>query len=181
MADTKKRFKSFAELMGLGSEQIKFPDGGPRQSLPVPTRHQNQMAIAFMFCSWIIRPGPLRIWPPSEVAWLDPVSGKFITSVKVSPADFGQTHSANEPMKGEEGKLSGVSVESFIEMRNRLFALYDVLFEVWATNPSTRSSALQSAAREFLKIFDQISEPPLRPYYDALGREYFEWVQALAK
>jgi len=179
MVDTKKRFKSFAELMGLGSGQIEFPDGGPRQSLPVPVRRQNQAVVAFMFCYWMIKPGPLRIWPPNKVAWFDPVSGDLITSAEVSPTDFGQTHSADDPMQEEDEDT--LSVESFMEMRDRLFALYDILFEAWATAPSTRTTVLQGAAGEFLKIFDQISESPLRPYYNALGREYFEWTRKLAK
>jgi len=182
MENSKKRFKSFAEFPKLLGEQDPPLDGGERRSLPVPARRQNQFLIAIMSCPASIRPDPVPImWPPSEVAWLDPTSGKLITSVKVSPADFGQTHSVNKPLKWEEDKQADISVESFLDLEDRLFALYDVLFEIWATNPSTRSSALQSAAREFLKIFDQISEPPLRPYYDALGREYFEWVRALAK
>lgn len=65
---------------------------------------------------------------------------------------------------------------------NRLSALYDILFEIWATNTSTRGfSALPDAAREFLKTFGALSEPPLLEYYEALGREFFEWVRALAK
>jgi len=179
---TKKRFKSFSEFMKLLGKQDPPRDGGERRSLPVPARRENQLLIAFMSCPALIRPGPVQMWPPSTVAWLDPVNGKLIIKTQVSPADFGQTHSTNEPMKWGENKLSGVSIESFMALRNRLYALYDTLFEIWATDPSTRNrSPLQGVAREFLHIFDQISEPPLRPYYDALGRDYFGWVRALAQ
>lgn len=46
---------------------------------------------------------------------------------------------------------------------------------------SARPTLLQSAAREFLQIFGQVSEPPLLPYYHALRTEYFPWVRALAR
>jgi hypothetical protein len=182
MVDTTKRFKSFSEFPRLLAEENPPLEGGQRWSLPVPTRRQGQLLIAIMFYPAMIKPGPVEMWPPDEVAWLDPTSGKLIASAEVSPVDFGQTHLANEPFPEWEFSLPpGMTVQSYEELHEHFFALYDVLFEAWATNPSTRSAALQSAAREFLKLFDQINEPPLRPYYDALGREYFEWVQILAK
>ena len=183
MTKTTKQFKSVVELKQLAAREIThFEGGGPRLSFPVTTHRQGKPLIAFMIYHYGFRPGLVRMSPPYEVVWFNPASGELIAKTAVSPADFGQTHPANEPLP--EWKFSmppGMTTGSYAELHNHFFALYDVLFEVWATNPSTRSSALQSAAREFLKIFDQISEPPLRPYYDALGREYFEWVRALAK
>ena len=67
-------------------------------------------------------------------------------------------------------------------MEKRLYVLYDILYKTWAVNPSvSNDEKLKSEAREFLNIFDQISEQPLRLYYNALGRDWFEWLRKLAE
>ncbi|MCL2723282.1 MAG: hypothetical protein FWD69_02500 [Polyangiaceae bacterium] len=185
MAKT-KRFKSVVELTQLALRGVigssPVAGGGPRDSLPVPVRRQGQPLIAFMFYFYAFTPDIAWVSPPGEVAWLDPVSGKLIAKTTVTPAYFGQTRSPDAgPMEWKFSMPSGMTVDSFDKLRNRLPVLYDVLFEAWATSPSIRSSALHDAAREFLKAFDVVSEPPLLPYYNALGREYFEWVRALAR
>ena len=101
--------------------------------------------------------------------------------VPVTPAYFGQKDDPDKPLKGLI-KLANITVETQGELRDRLLALYDVLFPIWATNPSTlNQTGLQSQAREFLKIFDQVYEPPLLPYYKALGRDWLEWLRKLAQ
>ena len=182
MAKTTKQFKSVVELKQLATREITLLDGGgPRLSFPVPVRRQGKPQIAFMIYHYGFKPGLARISPPYEVVCFNPASGELITKTAVSPADFGQTHPANERFLEWKFDMQGMTIKSYDELHDHFFALCDVLFETWATAPSTQSSALQNFAREFLKIFDQISEPPLRPYYDALGREYFEWVRALTR
>jgi hypothetical protein len=187
MGKTAKQFESFAELNRLANRETigssASAGGGLRQSLPVPTRRQGQLLIAYMYFPSAFKPGLVLLKPPRKVTWLDPSSGKLIALSTVSPADFGLAHPTNEPLPEWNFSLPpGMTTKSYAELRNHFFALYNVLFEVWATDPFARgSSALHDAAREFLKIFDQVSEPPLLPYYDALGRDFFEWVRELAK
>jgi hypothetical protein len=182
MTGKTSHFKSFEELTKFGAVQNRFPDGGLRQSLPVPARRQGQLQVAFMFYACPIRPGATQIWPPTEVAWFNPVSGKLIALIKVLPIDFGQTHSANEALDGARNKFPGMTTDSLMKLKQRLSTLYDTLFETWATNSSAWSrDTLKDQAHEFLQIFDKISDLPLRPYYNALGHDYFEWVRALAK
>lgn len=180
----RKRFKSVVELEQLAAKEIQFLEGGgPRQSLPVPVRRQRQSLIAFMVYFYAFSYDMSWVSPPGSVIWLDPISGKLIAKTTVTPADFGQPtpRSFDESMKEWKSSMPpGMTAESFDKLNDRLFVLYDMLFEVWATKPSTRSSALHATAREFVKAFDAVSEPPLLPYYNALGHEYFEWVRALA-
>jgi hypothetical protein len=183
-ANSGKRFKSFTELSILAARANGDPiaGGGPRQSLPVPVRRQGHLEIAFMFCFYMFRPDGARIWPPSTVAWIDPVSGKLIASTTVSPADFGQTHPADKPLDGNVNFPSGMTTESFLDLEKRLYALYDVLLEARAAKPSTSGhGTVPKEARDFIQAFDQIIDLPLRPYYDALGHDYFEWARALAR
>jgi hypothetical protein len=173
---------NFSELMRLGRVHVmERVSEQSRQSLPVPVRHDGKVQVAFMYCPTLARPTGSRMAPPDTVAWLDPVSGALATVAAVTPANFGQQHNPNE-MLGEFRLPQGLTGDQYLDLRKRLFQLYDLLFAAWAGNPSAPGPALlQGAAREFLQIFGQVSEPPLLPYYHALGTEYFQWVRALAR
>jgi hypothetical protein len=172
----------FFELMRLGRLQVieRVPEQS-RQSLPVPAQHDGQLRVAFMYAPTLARPTGSRMAPPHAVAWLDPASGALAGVVPVSPGDFGQQHDPNEFM-GEFKLPPGLTGDQYQHLCQRLFQLYDALFAAWAPDPSAPGPAvLQGSAREFLQVFGQVSEPPLLPYYHALGTEYFHWVRALAR
>ena len=195
MVNTLKHFKSFVEWWGDLGPGIGIvedsPEGGPYVShqggtqivgsQPVPVQHQGQIQIAYLIYTYLNFPRPRRVFPPKKVEWFNPVSGMPTDKVPVTPAYFGQKDDPSKPLKGLI-KLPNITVETQGELRDRLLALYDVLFPIWATNPSTlNQTGLQSQAREFLKIFDQVYEPPLLPYYKALGRDWLEWLRKLAQ
>ena len=183
MANTVNYFKSFIELRKLARRATgNATSGGPRQSLPVPVRRRNQLQIAFMYCPIVVISGPLRLWPPSQIAWMDPTNGNLIELTKVSPSDFNQTDSADKPLKEKSDKYPDLTVDAFLSLEKRLFVLYDLLFEVWAIeSSSTVHNKLQDSSREFLKIFDQVSEQALQSYYYTLGSDWFGWLRELAK
>jgi hypothetical protein len=172
----------FSELMRLGRAHVtdRVPEQS-RQSLPVPARRGGRLQVAFMYNPTLTRPGRSWMAPPDAVAWLDPVSGALAAVTAVTPADFGQQHPPGE-MLGEFQLPQGLTADQYLDLRQRLFPLYDLLLSAWSGNlPASAPALLQGAAREFLQIFGQVSEPPLLPYYHALGTEYFQWVRALAR
>lgn len=173
---------TFADLMNLGRKHVgERVSEQSRQSLPVPVRYDGKVQVAFMYAPTLARPTGSRMAPPHAIAWLDPASGALVSVASVSPGDFGQQHGPTEFM-GEFKLPPGLTGDQYLVLRKRLFQLYDLLFPAWAANPSTQGHALlQGAAHEFLQIFGQIGEPPLLPYYHALGTEYFQWVRALAR
>ena len=186
MAEPVEHFKSFMELQRLAIRKVigesAIAGGGPRPSLPVPVHHQGQVQVTFMFCFFTFRPGHGWIWPPNKVVWLDPVSGQIIDETVMSPSDFGQADPTDKPLKGDVRLPLGMTINTFKNMEKSLYVLYEVLFKSWATNSSKLSyDKLQESARQFLKIFDQVSDTPLRPYYYALGRDWFGWLRKLAQ
>jgi hypothetical protein len=185
MANTVKNFISFKQLQNWGRGTAQggpiAAGGGPTVSLPVPVRRKGQPQVAFMVCRYSFSAKGAWMWPPYKIIWFDPVNGDYITEADVLPADFGQTDSVDKRMERDIALPSNMA-DRLDDLRERLFELYDILFEAWANKYSTTShDKLQSAAREFLRIFDQISEKPLRPYYNALGRDWFEWLRELAR
>jgi len=185
MVNTEKHFKKFSELVESAAGFITelLAGAGPRTSLlPVPALHQGQPQVAYMICFGVVRPGPPQIWPPKKVGWLDPVTGKRIALTKVSPADFGQTDPADEMLEVKPYKYPNINSDTYVILAERLLELYDVLFAAWAASPSPADQGrLQNQARDFLRIFDQLAEEPLKPYYESLGRDWFGWLRALAQ
>ena len=186
MSESIEHFKSFMELQRLAIRKIigesATAGGGLRPSLPVPMRHQGQVQVAFMFCFFTFRPGHGWILPPDKVVRLDPVSGQIVGEATVSPSDFSQTDPTDKPLKGDIRLPPGMTIETYKDIEKSLYALYEVLFAPWATNPVQADHAkLQNPASQFLKIFDQVSEKPLRPYYYALGNDWFRWLRELTQ
>ena len=186
MTKEASHFISLAELKNLAAKKVigesVMAGGGPRASLPVPVRREGQVQVAFMFCFYMFGPDGSWLWPPNKVAWLNPVDGRITVSTQMSPTNFGQSDSADKPLKGDIDFPQGMTTELFLSLERRLFVLYDALFATWAVNLSAPgNNQLKSEAQEFLKIFNKISEQPLRPYYNALGRDWFEWLRKLAE
>jgi len=191
MVDATKHFKSFVRLwgkinLGLGEGPSVIVGGAPPYtSYPVPAFHQGKVRIVYMVGPYLYKfghPNKAQIWPPNKIVWFDPVSGKPVDEEAVTPDYFGQTDSADKPLQINGFIPSGMTVEMFDSLKDRLFVLYDALFEAWVANPSTSGhDKLRDKAREALEIFNQISEKSLRPYYEALGRDWFGWLRALAQ
>ena len=180
--DTVINFKSFSKHW----INVVFRDGAvpssTHTSLPVPVLRQGQVQIAYMICPFRVIQGPVQMRPPNQVIWCDPVSADITAEAYVSSDYFGQ---ADDPGKNlpewsfDNFPKSGEN--SYDNLRKRLFELYDVLFPVWATDSTKIDRVrLQNLTCEFLKIFNQVSEPPLRPYYYSLGNDYFKWLRKLA-
>lgn len=175
---------TFSQLMKLGRTQAgdRIPEQS-RQSLPVPVpaRSDRPVSIAFMFCPSQALPGVNRLAPPNAMVWLDPRNGELLAIKPVTPQSFGQTHNPREPL-GEFRLAEGMTGDQYLALRERLFQLYELLYPAWAKDAAPQAHAtLQAAAREFLQVFGQVSEPPLIPYYYTLGVAYFDWVRAVAK
>jgi len=195
MVNINKHFISFVKYwgdLGAGIGMVAMsPKGGPyfgeqggpqiTGSEPVPVQYKGQIQIAYLVYTYLIFPRPRRIFPPQKVEWFDPTSGKLTAEAPVTPAYFGQKDDPDKPLKGLI-KSPSMSIETHGKLRDRMFVLYDVLFPIWATNPATSDqTGLRSQASEFLKVFDQVCEQPLRPYYYSLGRDWFGWLRELAK
>jgi len=188
--DIGKHFKSFLEFwgklkMGLGDDS-EISAGGqyPYTSSPVPVRRKGQVQIAYMVCRKIVDLPRHQdfIWPPNLIEWFDPVSGmRAAEATAVSPEYFGQKDPVDKPLVEGRANRPPMSFSEFEKLQNRLFELYDLLFPVWATDSTAMGQILlQNLAREFLNIFNQISIPKFRPYYESLGHDWFGWLRKLA-
>ena len=180
--NSKNRIRSFTDYWGKMSFWNGAVPNPTYTSYPVPVLRDNKVQIAYMVGRHIYGTAKgYLIWPPYEIAWFDPIGGKMIDETFVTPDYFGQTDDSGDPFK-QSLLVQSVSGRELDNLMNRLFVLYDELFSAWMNNPSAPDNdKLQDAAREFLKIFDQVTEPALKPYYSFLGQDYFGWLRSVAR
>jgi hypothetical protein len=172
---------SFADLMTRGRSLVmdRVPEQS-RQSLPVPLRVNGALQVAFMYSPSQALPNLVRLAPPHFVAWLDPASGALVDVQEVTPQTFRQTHGAAD-LLGQFSLPPGIGLNEHLAQREHLFHLYEQLVPAWFADPRGERKDLRPIATDFIRTFALVSEPPLAPYYDSLGAEFFNWVRAIAR
>jgi hypothetical protein len=194
MGNIEKHFKSFIEwdkirpVIGARTITINgvtepVVPSMTHASYPTPIHHQGELQIAFMVCRLRLQASGSQMWPPNKILRFEPVNGKLINETTVSPTNFGRADLMDKDLPEWKLRLKpDIIGDMFDNLTKRLFELYDVLFAAWAANPSSAGQGrLRNQARDFLRIFDQVSEEPLKPYYEALGHDWFGWLRALAQ
>jgi hypothetical protein len=178
MSPASTRFKKMEELVRLG----RLYSAGAvadefRQSLPIPRRSPDGLRVDFFFCAAFARPGqPVVLGPPHFLIAVHADSGQLDYLRAVGPKDFGQSHGKDESI-GTFGMQEGMRVEEFMDKRATLYATYDILLPAFARGGmAVVDDGVREAAREYKVLFRILSEPPLLPYYHALGQEFFTWV-----
>ncbi len=182
MSSGQSEFVTTAELTRLARMNASgaVPEES-RQSLPVPVQRPEGLRILFMFAPSQASPTEgVRMAPPNYVARMEPGTGKLEELRAVGPSDFGQSHGENDVI-GAYVMPEGMTVDEYLETRDRLYAVYDLLLPAFAAGRAAATPDLKEAALEFRKLFSAMSEPPLSPYYSALGKDFFAWVARLVR
>jgi hypothetical protein len=173
-------------------ELVALAQSGPGASLPDET-HQcypiplpataSSMKVAFLYSpSHLQRGVGLVLSAPNHEALLDLASGRTVEMKKVTPAELGVN---DEPGKnlGRSGLPEGMTPEQYLAEQGRLYDSYDVLLPIWASGLKLEEATDQprAVAHEFRRLFARVSEPPLVPYYRAVGRDFFGWIDRAAR
>lgn len=170
---------SFTELNRLGRTQVGAQVvEQSRQSLPVPVRTEGSVRIAFLYTPARALPNVTRLGSPNQVVWFD-ADGRLVAIESVTPQTFGQSAMAGQSM-GEFRLPPSMTATEYLTERDRLFVLYDQLVPAWAGHTELSADAQRGAAQEFLRLFADVAEPPLLPYYEALGADFFHWMHTAA-
>jgi hypothetical protein len=151
-----------------------------RQSLPVLRLNAGRLELVFFYSPSQAVPGAVRMAPPDRLARLDPVSGSLLGLVAVEPATFGLADLPGA-LLGSFTLSPGIDAPTYLAQRTELFKRYDRLMPSFARAPSAPDASLRADAREFLRLFAVVSEPPVSAYYEAIGREFLTWVRASAQ
>jgi hypothetical protein len=132
-------------------------------------------------CPQIVRaPEGVQIFPPTHIASFRIDTGTLINMKKVDPAHFSQKDPANEVL-GAAQMPKGLTFESFMKLRRELFEAEDRLLAPFRDGVEGLAEEQKDAARRFRRLFDQLHESVLSPYYEALGNEFFKWLEGAAR
>lgn len=160
----------------------RLPDE-THQSLPIPLPATGRVPrVAFLFApSRLVFGTGLFLFAPSHRAVLDASTGEALGLDRVTPADLGVADAPGQEL-GRFGLPKDVSPEEFRKAREKLLSAYDRLLGAWFAGEAPReaSPATRAAATELRRTFAIVGEPPLAPYYAAVGKAFFGWVLEVA-
>ena len=150
-----------------------------RQSLPIAVLRNNRLQVDFMFAPNVLSAttGEM-LFPPAWQISFDVQSGELLELRKVNPAYYGIHQEADQEI-GPMVLPQGIDATQFLALRQRLLELSVPLFDAFQRNDSSHTSTEQAV--EYQKIFNTLSEPPLRPYYQSRGGDFFRWLEDLVR
>jgi len=162
-----------ARLYPAGALSSEF-----QQSYPIPVPHPNGLRLVFLFYkARIVKSGEgLQVKPPTYMADLHADSGEFEQIKAIVPREFGQTHDEDEFI-GTYLTLPERRLPEFLTKEVRLFQSYDKLLAPFTENRTSLPMELKKFATEFKQLFPQVAEQPLRPYYQVVGKVFFDWLK----
>jgi len=150
-----------------------------RQSLPVPVVGGSGVVAEFFYATQHARPKvPSDLYPPTTALTMR-LTGDLIMIWRIGPRDFGFADDPAQPL-GQFGLHEGWTYETYDQRHAQLLASLDTLAPQFALQNLRPDERTVTAARHFLQLFREVSEPPLGRYYEAVGRDFFAWVRQTA-
>lgn len=150
----------------------ELENGGPALSLPLPRRSASGAVevVFFVYTESVLRDREL-VYPPWQLITVDPESGDVVSRAPCTPVTFGIEA---DPQGAVEGFGLTVGSQDFFASEDRLLAIAPRVWEAFARGaaPDDETRALVA---EHDALFDRIAKKPLRPYYEAIGADYFRF------
>jgi hypothetical protein len=152
-----------------------------RQSLPIPIRRNGRLFVAFLFVPTVKKPGaPVQLGAPDYIATLRVSDGRLESLQSLEADPTGALPADPSHSIGTFGLPDKMTAEEYVKRQAELFAAYDVLLPLFERPEDAVGQNGRDWARYFQDLFQAVSEPPLRPYYESFGAEFFRWVSQAA-
>jgi hypothetical protein len=147
------------------------------QSLPMPFPGPEGLRVAFLYCpSAIIESGRgLQLRPPRYIAFFMAETGAFDELKLFAPEEWG----LSAPEEGWIGSYLTPAERmdpEFLTKLIRLWQRYDTILPSFAIAKTDVSAEAKRAAKQFTTMFEDVAESVLIPYYRAVGKEFFSWL-----
>ena len=146
----------------------------------IPVRDGGRLFVVVVAGSAVPAPGgDEQIYGPRVAAFVDPSTAQVDHVKTLVKGDV--------CAEGEVGRLLKTSKSEKVDHDARerdqkdLDAAYDALLRLFAASASSVPPEAASAARRFKQLFPKLSIDALEPCYRALGREWFTWIDAVAR
>lgn len=151
---------------------------GIAESWPVPTRAGGTMRLQVMICVVLPEYGyGLLYSPPKALVFIDPYAGKVESAKDVTPADFGQSVAPGTALDYDKADPDRDQYARDVEA---LYTALDILLSAYAEGVNEAQPNLKEAATTFKRVFAKVAEEVLMPYYHAIGKDWFAWLDRMA-
>ena len=170
--------RELLEIAGATSSQV-LPDETAR-SLPLATRSGSSVTVVILYYKESVIPREEIVYPPHRIMVLDAVSGEILRFERCSPRDLGVNKPAGVPEEGF-GLDPEMSADEFWEKVDRFLDLSQIVWEVFALGTTTVDWKTAIVLREYYSLFRQIAKKPLMPYYQAVAKDFLDWLSRMSK
>jgi hypothetical protein len=146
-----------------------------RRSFPIPILKNKKVYLTFFYYQSTIRyKMSAIIFAPTWMQTVDCETGDILEWRKAASDEFGRN--LNTGQVGELSLPPNMTADQFREAEQELYKTLENLlpaFQAWniKTDPDKEN------IKKFSGLFAAISEPPLRPYYEMLGYNFFHWLK----
>jgi hypothetical protein len=167
---TTMKYLPTAQLVSEIENANTTPRSGTITSSPIPVLREHRLLIAVFQADAGYDPAARGsvLSPPTRVTFFDPVTGARV-SEEPRP---GGSPLGTEPFD--------VPRSEYRQLSAQLFGAYDVLLPAFAQGLVTADPTVHAAATTFKKVFSRFSGKLLDPYYHAIGKDWFAWIDSMA-
>lgn len=158
--------------------RVGLPDAGIACSTVLPIVSGALYAAAFTFPCRLVPPAP-TFYPPSRVLTLDVHTGKILKTTEVEPRDLGPDLPKDQPLPDAKHAW-GYRWDAAQPLFAKRDAIAPSVWQAFARGDKSVDAGLQADALELKRLLRELSQPPLFPYYEGLGRSFFSWIAAVA-
>jgi hypothetical protein len=150
------------------------------QSWPIPVLVEGELRAAFLFAPRRLEPGKGQLLtPPSYLAQIDATTGTFLDLRLIRPAELGQSDDPGT-LLGYYALPEGMDVQQYLILEAEALRLLDALLPRFVDDAARLEPALAKAAGELRARYWALTAAPLHPYYRAVGRRFFAWLDSVA-
>lgn len=133
------------------------------QGYPVPVLRKGKLWLGFPFFKRRgVSPKPPEVFPPQWVVYIDAQTGD---DVEVERRDVPDTSVGQHKLN--------LTMDEFEERRDRLWAAIDQLMPLAASGASDVPESLRAKAADFRRLWMELVQRPLEPYYCELNERWF--------
>lgn len=149
------------------------------QSFVVPSVRDGRLKVLFMYCPAGPSPKGREILAPEYLETVDAITGRLDELVTVTPRSLGQPGEINDVL-GYVPMPAGMTPDRYMERRSRMLACMDRLVKPFFAGRRDLDEEQRRAAVEFRSLWAALSESALAPYYESVGKPWFEWVRRVS-
>jgi hypothetical protein len=171
------KLKPIEEIITLARSAIagKLPTE-THQSYPVPTQ-LGAPRVSVLYGVGVLAPKiGLTLLAPDHRGTFDVEKGELVALDAIVPADLGQGDAPHKVLGKFNMMHTARTPDAYLDAQRRLHQAYDELLPHFCEGVPGPPPDVAPSAKGFVELFKTVTEQVLWPYYEHLGKDYWEWL-----